>query len=82
MFAGPLPDLDPVQQEAIDAAMAGKNVFLTGVAGTGKSLVTMVRANERSKATIATARREMGVCELFSSVVALRFVCLVYSARL
>ena len=34
---------DAVQQEAIDAAMAGKNIFLTGVAGTGKSLVTKVR---------------------------------------
>ena len=35
MFAGPAPDFDEIQQEAIDAAMAGKNVFITGVAGTG-----------------------------------------------
>lgn len=40
-----LPTFDAVQQEAIDAAMAGKNVFLTGVAGTGKSLVTKVSPN-------------------------------------
>jgi ATP-dependent exoDNAse (exonuclease V) alpha subunit len=31
---------DKIQQEAIDAAFEGKNVFITGVAGTGKSLVT------------------------------------------
>ncbi|VEU40045.1 unnamed protein product [Pseudo-nitzschia multistriata] len=34
------PEFDIVQQRAIDAALIGKNVFLTGVAGTGKSLVT------------------------------------------
>jgi hypothetical protein len=33
-------NLDPIQQQAIDAAMEGKNIFITGVAGTGKSLVT------------------------------------------
>ena len=33
-------NLDPIQQNAIDAALEGKNVFLTGVAGTGKSMVT------------------------------------------
>ena len=37
------PEFDRIQQQAIDSAMAGKNVFLTGVAGTGKSLVTKVR---------------------------------------
>lgn len=36
--AGPRK-FDVVQQRAIDAAMIGKNVFITGVAGTGKSLV-------------------------------------------
>ena len=45
LFAGPQPNFDAVQQEAIDAAVAGKNVFLTGVAGTGKSLVTKVSLN-------------------------------------
>lgn len=46
LFAGSPPDFDPIQQEAIDAAMNGKNVFLTGVAGTGKSLVTKVRSTK------------------------------------
>lgn len=32
--------LDACQQRAVDAAMNNQNVFLTGVAGTGKSLVT------------------------------------------
>jgi hypothetical protein len=36
----PAASLDPIQQQAIDAAMQGKNIFLTGVAGTGKSFVT------------------------------------------
>jgi hypothetical protein len=36
----PPTSLDPIQQQAIDAAMQGKNIFLTGVAGTGKSFVT------------------------------------------
>jgi hypothetical protein len=42
--------LDPIQQRAIDAAMEGKNIFLTGVAGTGKSLVTQkIVQNAKSK---------------------------------
>ena len=49
LFASPPPDFDAVQQEAIDAAMAGKNVFVTGVAGTGKSLVTKVRTKKKRK---------------------------------
>jgi hypothetical protein len=49
LFASPPPDFDAVQQEAIDAAMTGKNVFVTGVAGTGKSLVTKVRPKEKRK---------------------------------
>lgn len=32
--------LDPMQQQALDYAAHGFNLFLTGVAGTGKSLVT------------------------------------------
>ena len=52
--AAPAPapslDLDPIQQRAIDAALDGKNVFITGVAGTGKSLVTrMIVENARAK---------------------------------
>ncbi|KAL3910059.1 MAG: hypothetical protein SGARI_002303 [Bacillariaceae sp.] len=31
---------DKIQQQAIDAAFTGSNVFITGVAGTGKSAVT------------------------------------------
>eukprot|EP00980_Cylindrotheca_fusiformis_P015621 scaffold4481_cov121-Cylindrotheca_fusiformis.AAC.17 len=45
-------DLDPIQKRAVDAALLGKNLFLTGVAGTGKSLVTqrIVKAfKERGK---------------------------------
>jgi transcriptional regulator with AAA-type ATPase domain len=33
-------EFDDVQKEAIDAALQGKSVFITGVAGTGKSMVT------------------------------------------
>ena len=47
LFAAPLPDFDNVQQEAVNAAMNGFNVFVTGVAGTGKSLVTKVRSIDR-----------------------------------
>ena len=38
----PAPEiaLDPTQQRALDYAAHGFNLFLTGVAGTGKSLVT------------------------------------------
>lgn len=36
----PKVSFDAIQLRAIDAALEGKNVFLTGVAGTGKSLVT------------------------------------------
>lgn len=42
---------DAIQQRAIDAALGGKNVFLTGVAGTGKSLVT--------QAIVRNARTEL-----------------------
>jgi DNA replication protein DnaC len=38
--AVPEVSFDSIQRRAIDAALEGKNVFLTGVAGTGKSLVT------------------------------------------
>ena len=41
--------LDSIQQQAIDAALEGKNIFLTGVAGTGKSFVTQ-RIVENAKA--------------------------------
>ncbi|KAG7363024.1 TPR domain protein [Nitzschia inconspicua] len=37
---------DDIQQQAIDAAFEGKNVFITGVAGTGKSLVTQKIVND------------------------------------
>jgi hypothetical protein len=36
---------DAIQKEAIDAAFQGKSVFITGVAGTGKSLVTRAIVN-------------------------------------
>jgi len=36
----PHPEFDAIQRRAINAAFAGNNVFITGVAGTGKSLVT------------------------------------------
>jgi len=36
----PLPEFDAIQLRAINAAFSGSNVFITGVAGTGKSLVT------------------------------------------
>ena len=32
--------LDPLQQAAVDAAISGKNIFLTGGPGTGKSFTT------------------------------------------
>jgi ATP-dependent DNA helicase PIF1 len=49
--------LDPIQQQAIDAAMQGKNIFLTGVAGTGKSYVTqkIVQYAKRMKKEVAVA---------------------------
>jgi ATP-dependent DNA helicase PIF1 len=34
-----LPDLSPEQQRALDAVTAGKSIFFTGCAGTGKSLL-------------------------------------------
>jgi hypothetical protein len=37
---------DSIQQEAIDAAFHGHNVFITGVAGTGKSAVTQKIVND------------------------------------
>jgi viroplasmin and RNaseH domain-containing protein len=39
-------EFDTIQQEAIDAAFEGRNVFITGVAGTGKSLVTTKIVND------------------------------------
>jgi transcriptional regulator with GAF, ATPase, and Fis domain len=39
-------EFDTIQQEAIDAAFEGRNVFITGVAGTGKSLVTAKIVND------------------------------------
>ena len=36
-------DLDSLQTKAVNAALAGSNVFITGVAGTGKSRVTQFR---------------------------------------
>ena len=37
---------DAIQQQAIDAAFTGSNVFITGVAGTGKSMVTQQIVND------------------------------------
>lgn len=50
-------ELDPIQQQAIDSAIQGKNIFLTGVAGTGKSFITqqIVRLKKESKKQIAVA---------------------------
>lgn len=50
-------DLDPIQKQAIDAALLGKNIFLTGVAGTGKSLVTqrIVKAFKQCGKEVAVA---------------------------
>ena len=58
--APPIPppkSLDPIQQQAIDAAMQGKNIFLTGVAGTGKSFVTqkIVHYAKQMKKEVAVA---------------------------
>jgi ATP-dependent exoDNAse (exonuclease V) alpha subunit len=49
-------DLDPIQKQAVDAALLGKNLFLTGVAGTGKSLVT-----QRIVAAFKQAGKEVAV---------------------
>ena len=53
----PPESLDPIQQQAIDAAMQGKNIFLTGVAGTGKSYVTqkIVQYAKQMKKEVAVA---------------------------
>ena len=50
-------ELDSIQQQAINAAIQGKNIFLTGVAGTGKSFITqqIVRLKKDSKKQIAVA---------------------------
>ena len=46
-----------IQQRAINAALNGNNVFITGVAGTGKSLVTkkIVEDAKRFKKEVAVA---------------------------
>jgi len=50
--------LDPLQQEAIDAALEGKNLFLTGGPGTGKSftlrrMIEQLRQKWRNQALAA-----------------------------
>lgn len=50
-------DLDALQKKAVDAALAGINVFITGVAGTGKSRVTqrIVAACQQAGRQVAVA---------------------------
>jgi hypothetical protein len=53
----PPQEFDAIQQRAINAALNGNNVFITGVAGTGKSLVTkkIVEDAKRFKKEVAVA---------------------------
>ena len=53
----PPQEFDVIQQRAINAALNGNNVFITGVAGTGKSLVTkkIVEDAKRFKKEVAVA---------------------------
>jgi hypothetical protein len=51
--------LDAIQQRAIDAALDNQNVFLTGVAGTGKSLVTKLIYEQALERFGSKARRHM-----------------------
>ena len=50
-------DLDALQKKAVNAALAGINVFVTGVAGTGKSRVTqrIVTACQQAGRQVAVA---------------------------
>lgn len=50
-------DLDAVQKRAVNAALSGRNVFVTGVAGTGKSRVTqrIVQACQQAGRQVAVA---------------------------
>ena len=47
--AAPAVPLDTVQQRAVDIAMSGRSMFLTGVAGTGKSAVIKEVRRRRAK---------------------------------
>ena len=54
----PAVQLDPAQQRALDKAVEGANVFVTGVGGTGKTVVlrTIVeRLKEKGKVVAITA---------------------------
>ena len=58
----PKVELDGTQLEAVDYAVQGHNIFLTGVAGTGKSLVTQrIIASLRSSGKKVSVAASTGV---------------------
>lgn len=62
------PALSPSQQRAIGAVASGRNVFITGAAGTGKSVAlrAALSAAPCSKATFLTAPTGLAACALGS----------------